>query len=70
MSKAEPTPWPTLERADCQIEVPYCRNGRPGYRWVQGWIVRYGKDYTSIPTTLADARALLETAREDWREAK
>ncbi len=30
---------PQWMRKGARIEVPHCRNGRPGYRWVQGWQV-------------------------------
>ena len=48
-------PFPKLEK-DVQIEVPAPRNGRPGYRWAQGWIVRYAEHRTSMPMRLMEAR--------------
>lgn len=50
--------FPKIERG-CNIEVPHCRNGRPGYRWVQGWVVRYSKDRVSLPMRLNEARDYL-----------
>lgn len=54
---------PTLERGP-NIEIGAPRNGRPGYRWVQGWIVRWGPSHTTAPMRLNEARDLL---RAEWR---
>lgn len=55
--------YPYMMRATCNIEVGAPRNGRPGYRWVQGWVVRYGPDRESIPLRRADAVNELRLAR-------
>ena len=36
----------------------------PGYRWVQGWIVRYGPDRESLPMRRRDAIVALREARD------
>ena len=45
------------------IEVGRPRNGRPGYAWVQGWVVRYSATCTSIPLRYNDARNLAKEPR-------
>lgn len=54
--------YPRLERGP-SIEVPRSRNGRPGYAWVQGWVVLYSEKRQSIPYRLNDARDLLRKAK-------
>lgn len=54
--------YPRLERGP-MIEVPSPRNGRPGYRWVDGWIVRFSESRTSTPVTLKEAREWLQAAK-------
>lgn len=56
--------YPILERGP-DIEVPRPRNGRPGYAWVSGWVVRYSETRTSAPTTLKDARHLMREAQKE-----
>lgn len=56
-------PFPKLEKGE-RIEIPAPRNGRPGYRWVQGWIVCYAEHRTSIPMRHKEARN--EYARAVW----
>jgi hypothetical protein len=54
--------YPRLERAGHDIEVPAPRRGRPGYRWVTGWVVK--REYaTSIPMRLREAQAYLRELR-------
>lgn len=60
--------FPRLERG-CSIEVPAPRDGRPGYRWVQGWCVVYSATRRSMETTYADAVGLLEKARAHGNKA-
>ena len=50
---------PFVSRATCNIEVGAPRNGRPGYRWVQGWQVNYAPGRVSIPMRRSEAYALL-----------
>ncbi len=56
--------FPYMMRAACNVEVGAPRNGRPGYRWVQGWVVRYGPDRESVPMRRRDAVAALREARD------
>jgi hypothetical protein len=53
-----------MMRATCNVEVGAPRNGRPGYRWVQGWIVRYGPNRESSPMRRRDAIVALREARD------
>jgi hypothetical protein len=55
--------YPMIERGP-DIEVPRPRNGRPGYTWVPGWIVRYSETRVSIPVRLNEARQMLRDAQE------
>ena len=50
---------PFISRATCDIEVPSPRNGRPGYRWVQGWVVNYAPGRISLPMRRAEALNVL-----------
>ncbi len=56
--------YPYMMRATCNVEVGAPRNGRPGYRRVQGWIVRYGPDRESSPMRRRDAIVALREARD------
>jgi hypothetical protein len=53
---------PVLRRG-AGIEVPTTRNGRPRYRWVQGWFIDYGHGRVSTLMRLAEARAVLREAK-------
>lgn len=56
--------YPILKRgADIEVGAP--RRGRPGYRWVAGWIVQYSKDRESTPMRLTEARAELRRAKDE-----
>lgn len=62
---------PFVSRATCDIEVGAPRNGRPGYRWVQGWQVNYAPGRVSTPMRRADAFALLrEELNRTQKETK
>lgn len=54
--------YPRLERGP-KIEVPRLCNGRPGYKWVEGWIVKYSETRESVPCTYHEARDLLKEAK-------
>ncbi len=54
--------YPRIERGPL-IEVPRLCKGRPGYAWVEGWIVKYSETRQSIPYQLAEARALLKETK-------
>lgn len=54
--------YPHIERGP-DIEVGAPRNGRPGYRWVGGWVVRYSPSRVSTPMRLREARELLHQAQ-------
>lgn len=56
------TTYPRAERA-CAIEVPRVTRGRPGYRWVQGWRIRYSETRVSEPMRRSEAAQMLR----DWR---
>ncbi len=56
--------YPWIERS-CMIEIPAPRRGRPGYRWVQGWIVRYSPDRTSMPMRRYEAINAMREARDN-----
>lgn len=53
------TEYPRIERAQHKIEIPSNRNGKPGYRFVQGWIVRYSVHRASLPMQYREAQGLL-----------
>lgn len=57
------TDCPRIERAEHSIEVPSPRNGKPGYRFVQGWVVRYSLHRASIPMRYREAQELLREER-------
>jgi hypothetical protein len=71
------TVYPFMQRAG-MIEVGAPRNGRPSYRWVQGWEVvlpAEGKPggrgvLTSIPMRYREAQALLKEARNLSKESR
>ena len=46
--------FPRIERAE-MIEVGAPRKGRPGYRWVQGWHVRYSDNRATMAMRRAEA---------------
>lgn len=50
--------YPRLERGPL-IEIPKLVNGRPSYKWVQGWIVKYSEMRESTPEKYNDAKQLL-----------
>lgn len=54
--------YPKLERGP-NIEVPCCRNRRPGYRWTTGWVVRYSADRVSMPMQYGEARNLFSQSK-------
>lgn len=54
--------YPRLERGP-NIEVPYCRNRRPGYRWAPGWVVHYSADRVSMPMPYGEARQLFSESK-------
>lgn len=54
--------YPILERGP-NIEVGSCRRGRPGYRWVPGWVVRYSADRVSMPMRYGEARNLFAESK-------
>lgn len=56
--------FPILERA-CDLEIPCPKNGRPGYRWVQGWIVRYSETRASLPMRRNEALGELARAKRE-----
>lgn len=47
MTKTQKT-YPIIERAGFDIEIPHVRNGRPGYKWVTGWVVRFSESHVSL----------------------
>lgn len=47
MTKTQKT-YPRIERAGFDIEIPHVRNGRPGYKWVTGWVVRFSESRVSL----------------------
>jgi len=55
--------YPRMEKY-CDIEIPYCRNGRPGYKWVQGWIIRYSESRISTPVRYHEALDMLNAPEE------
>lgn len=55
--------FPRLERGPL-IEVSAPRRGRPGYQWVQGWIVRYSESRVSMPMRYNEARGVLRETQE------
>ncbi len=57
------TDYPRIERAEHSIEIPSTRNGRPGYRFVQGWIVRYSMHRSSLAMRYREAQGLLREER-------
>lgn len=58
------TDYPRIERAPHQIEIPHVLNGRPGYKWVEGWIVRYSLHRVSTPMRYQEALDLLIEEKE------
>lgn len=56
--------FPILERG-CRIEIPAPRNGRPGYRWVEGWTVRYSETRVSLPMRRNEALEELARAKRE-----
>lgn len=56
-----PAKFPILERAHYNLEVPCTVKGRPSYRWVEGWIVRYSE--TRVSLGMPRNEALYELAR-------
>ncbi|QOR55740.1 MAG: hypothetical protein YHS30scaffold667_36 [Phage 65_10] len=56
-------PYPLLERST-DVEVPSPRRGRPSYRWVTGWVVRYSESRVSTPMRYREAQILLRQVRE------
>lgn len=61
--------YPMLQRAPFDIEVPCVRNGKPGYRWAQGWNVIYHSKRVSAVGTYADTLRLLQQARKEMQHA-
>lgn len=61
--KNDPCLYPRMVR-DCQIEIPCIRDGRPGYKWVQGWTVEYSQHHRTIPMRYKEARLVLKEAKE------
>lgn len=64
---AQDCAYPALVRGP-RIEVGCVRRGRPGYRWVQGWVVKFGPDRESIPVCLQEALYLLSEEMHLWRK--
>lgn len=60
------TDYPRIERAQHRIEIPHVSNGRPGYKWGQGWIVRYSVHRVS---TAMRYREALDLLREEKAKA-
>lgn len=60
------TEFPRIERAQYGIELAHTYKGRPHYRWVQGWIVRYSLHRVS---TAMRYREALELLREEKAKA-
>lgn len=56
--------YPYMVRSTSPVEVGSPRNGRPGYRWVQGWIVVFSDTRTSQPERYRDAQDTLRWAKE------
>lgn len=52
----------TIERGDL-IEIGAPRNGRPGYRWVQGWRIRYSPSRVSQSMRRTEAVSFLRQIR-------
>lgn len=55
--------YPRLERAPFQIEVGAPRRGRPGYRWVQGWIVKFNPQLESTAMRRNEALSVYQEAK-------
>lgn len=51
-------------RPGFRVEVPYSRNGRPGYRWVQGWqVLNPETGHWSVDVRRSDALAMVSAMR-------
>lgn len=51
--------YPYMQRATHNIEVGRPRNGRPGYVWVQGWIVVMSPNRQTMAMRYREAQRVL-----------